>query len=204
MKNLQKIKVTMLNGRAFNYVVTQEENNGIMKMRTARGKKEFFVKEFLDSYSSILSNQRRTKIKKLFIQLVGVLKEHDLIESNYKIISNDIEYYSYIVNYANLHSSYTKNLEKIINDINNRTYDIEYKKLVSVVYSPNDNCERMFFTNENADFIDYSMNVNESENITNTELLSHNTSIDENNTINMTENLNLTLENDNNNTKERK
>jgi hypothetical protein len=43
MKNLQKIKVTMLNGRAFNYVVTQEENNGIMKMRTARGKKEFFV-----------------------------------------------------------------------------------------------------------------------------------------------------------------
>jgi hypothetical protein len=53
-------------------------------------KKEFFVKEFLDSYSSILSNQRRTKIKKLFIQLVGVLKEHDLIESNYKIISNGL------------------------------------------------------------------------------------------------------------------
>jgi len=50
--------------------------------------KEVFVKEFLDSYSSVLSNQRRTKIKKLFIQLVGRLKEHDLIESNYKIISN--------------------------------------------------------------------------------------------------------------------
>lgn len=53
-------------------------------------KKEFFVKEFLDSYSSILSNQRRTKIKKLFIQLVASLKEHDLIESNYKIISNGL------------------------------------------------------------------------------------------------------------------
>ena len=50
--------------------------------------KKVFVKEFLDSYSSVLSNQRRTKIKKLFIQLVGRLKEHDLIESNYKIISN--------------------------------------------------------------------------------------------------------------------
>ena len=53
-------------------------------------KKEFFVKEFLDSYSSVLSNQRRTKIKKLFIQFVGSLKEHDLIESNYKIISNGL------------------------------------------------------------------------------------------------------------------
>jgi hypothetical protein len=44
--------------------------------------KEVFVQEFLDSYSSVLSNQRRTKIKKLFIQLVGHLKENDLIESN--------------------------------------------------------------------------------------------------------------------------
>ena len=50
--------------------------------------KEFFVKEFLDLYPSVLSNQRRTKIKKLFIQLAARLKEHDLIESNYKIISN--------------------------------------------------------------------------------------------------------------------
>jgi hypothetical protein len=52
--------------------------------------KEVFVQEFLDSYSSVLSNQRRTKIKKLFIQLVGHLKENDLIESNYKIISNGL------------------------------------------------------------------------------------------------------------------
>ena len=52
--------------------------------------KEVFVKEFLNSYSSVLSNQRRTKIKKLFIQLVARLKDHDLIESNYKIISNGL------------------------------------------------------------------------------------------------------------------
>jgi hypothetical protein len=52
--------------------------------------KEVFIKEFLDSYPSVLSNQRRTKIKKLFIQLVGRLKENDLIESNYKIISNGL------------------------------------------------------------------------------------------------------------------
>ena len=52
--------------------------------------KEVFIKEFLDSYPSLLSNQRRTKIKQLFIQLVGCLKENDLIESNYKIIANGL------------------------------------------------------------------------------------------------------------------
>lgn len=52
--------------------------------------KEVFIKEFFDSYPSVLSNQRITKIKKLFIQLVGRLKENDLIESNYKIISNGL------------------------------------------------------------------------------------------------------------------
>ena len=57
-------------------------------------KKEFFVKEFLDSYSSVLSNQRRTKIKKLFIQFVGSLKDHDLIETNLKNFI--ISYFIYI------------------------------------------------------------------------------------------------------------
>ena len=52
--------------------------------------KKFFIKEFLDSYSAVLSNQRRTKIKKLFLQFVDLLKEHDLIESNLKIISDGL------------------------------------------------------------------------------------------------------------------
>jgi hypothetical protein len=48
--------------------------------------KKFFIREFLDSYSAVLSNPRRKKIKQLF---VGILKEHDLIESNYKIIFDE-------------------------------------------------------------------------------------------------------------------
>lgn len=55
--------------------------------------KEFFIKEFLNSYSSIISNQRLNNIKKYFIQLVRLFKEHDLIQDNYKIISNG-HYYS--------------------------------------------------------------------------------------------------------------
>ena len=50
--------------------------------------KEFFIHEFFDSYPSVLSNQQRTKMKRSFIELVGVLKQHNLIDSNYKISFN--------------------------------------------------------------------------------------------------------------------
>ena len=49
--------------------------------------KTFLIQQFLDSYSTV-SNQRINKIKKNFIELVQILQEYDLIESNYKIISN--------------------------------------------------------------------------------------------------------------------
>lgn len=49
--------------------------------------KTFLIQEFLDSYSTI-SNQRICNIKKDFIELVQILKKYDLIEPNYKIISN--------------------------------------------------------------------------------------------------------------------
>jgi hypothetical protein len=50
--------------------------------------KEFFIQEFLDSYPSVLSNQRRTKIKRLFIQSVKLFQQYDLIEPDYKVISD--------------------------------------------------------------------------------------------------------------------
>lgn len=50
--------------------------------------KVFFIQEFLSSYPSVISNQRKNNIKKYFIQLVHLFKEQDLIEDNYKIISN--------------------------------------------------------------------------------------------------------------------
>jgi hypothetical protein len=50
-------------------------------------KKVFFMQEFVSSYSSIISTQRKNNIQKYFIQLVQLFKEHDLLEDNYKIIS---------------------------------------------------------------------------------------------------------------------
>ena len=46
------------------------------------------IKEFLQNYPSSLSNGEHTKIKSIFIQLVEELKENDLIESRYKILSD--------------------------------------------------------------------------------------------------------------------
>jgi adenine-specific DNA-methyltransferase len=78
---------------------------------------------------------------------------------NYDIISNDMEYYSYILNYANLKSLYNDKLEKIIEKINNREYKIDYDNLIKRTYTPFETCERMYFTINNGDFIDYCMNV---------------------------------------------
>ena len=50
--------------------------------------KIFPIKEFLETYPSVLSNYHKTKIKKYFIQLIQKLEEQQFIESNYKIISN--------------------------------------------------------------------------------------------------------------------
>ena len=39
--------------------------------------KVFFIQEFLSSYSSVISNQRKNNSKKYFIQLVQLFKEYD-------------------------------------------------------------------------------------------------------------------------------
>jgi hypothetical protein len=48
--------------------------------------KKFFVRQFLETYQ--VSNQRKTRMKRIFIQLVHLLQEHNLIEDQYKVILN--------------------------------------------------------------------------------------------------------------------
>lgn len=65
-------------------------------------------------------------------------------KKGYSIISNDIENYSYVVNYATLISSYNKNIENLINILNNE----EAEGLIYNEYSPKGN--RLFFTIQNS------------------------------------------------------
>ena len=78
---------------------------------------------------------------------------------NYKIIANDMEYYSYVLNYGNLKSSYSDKLQNMIDKINNREYLLECDNLIQRTYTPFEDCERMFFSTTNGEFIDYCMNV---------------------------------------------
>lgn len=64
-----------------------------------------------------------------------------------QIISNDLEYYSYIINYALLKCNYNDKLKNIINTINNLE---PIEGLVYKNYSQHQNCERMFFSCDNA------------------------------------------------------
>jgi len=65
-----------------------------------------------------------------------------------KIIANDLEYYSYIINYALLKCEYSDDIQCIINKMN-KLNPID-DGLIYKNYSENENCERMFFTNYNA------------------------------------------------------
>lgn len=60
-----------------------------------------------------------------------------------KVISNDMEYYSYVINYALLKSVYSEKLQNIINNMN------ELEPIESLIYH-NYSGERMFFTEDNA------------------------------------------------------
>lgn len=75
---------------------------------------------------------------------------------NCNIIANDMEYYSYIINYALLCVPFTKKLDKIIKTINTlQVKNTEYKLIVNN-YSPDG--DRLFWTKDNAfrcDFIRY-------------------------------------------------
>lgn len=52
--------------------------------------KKFYIKKFLSPYH--ISNQRVTNMKRIFIKLVKVFEEHNLIESDYPILSDEYSY----------------------------------------------------------------------------------------------------------------
>lgn len=78
--------------------------------------------------------------------------------------ANDLEYYSFIINNALLKCNYSIKLQKFIDYFN--TLD-GVDGLIYTNYSLNDNCERMFFTPENARKCDAIRNYIEELKITN-------------------------------------
>ena len=50
--------------------------------------KTFWIEDFFEDYSIKFTNQQKTKMKKYFIKSVKLFQQYDLIENNYKMISN--------------------------------------------------------------------------------------------------------------------
>ena len=82
---------------------------------------------------------------------------------NLSIIANDLEYYGYIINYSQLCVSYSKKLEKIIDEINkdlinfkeNESKEIDNYNLITQNYSPKGCEKRKYWTINNAMKADY-------------------------------------------------
>ena len=83
----------------------------------------------------------------------GVVGNYINTKYSMKNISNDLEYYSYLINYANLKCQYTDKLKTIIGELNKMKGE---DGLIHRLYSPSGGNEygRMFFTCENAKKVD--------------------------------------------------
>jgi len=81
----------------------------------------------------------------------GIVSKYFNRKYKYKVVSNDLEYYSYIINYANLKVPYTDNLKNIIIKLNKLvdSNDDNYK-LIQNNYSPLSKFERKFWTIQNS------------------------------------------------------
>jgi adenine-specific DNA-methyltransferase len=82
--------------------------------------------------------------------------------NNVRVIANDLEYYSFIINYSLLCVPYTEKLEQIIIEINNiiqnpkkRKFEPAYN-LITQNYTLKGADKRMFWTEENSSAGDYT------------------------------------------------
>lgn len=90
-------------------------------------------------------------------------------KTRYKIISNDILYLSYVLQKATIFNNEVPTFEKLkkelqIDNVLDYLESSEIKKgknknFIYDNYSPNDNCERMYLTPDNAKRIDYIRNI---------------------------------------------
>ncbi len=104
--------------------------------------------------------------EKVFCDLFsGTSSVARFFKNKYKIISNDILYFSYVLQKATISNNEIPNFEKLRNKLKAEnildyleTTKIDMKNIKTFIYdnySPNDNCERMYLTPENAKRIDY-------------------------------------------------
>jgi adenine-specific DNA-methyltransferase len=114
-------------------------------------------KSLLDFIDNVLIkvNQKLSKNKKDNITFfdgfagTGIVGKYFNYKYNYINIANDLEYYSYIINYSNLKVNYTNKLKNHILELDKLTKP-KNNLLITNNYSPAGELNRMFWTIENA------------------------------------------------------
>ena len=108
--------------------------------------------------------------EKIFCDLFsGTSSVARFFKNRYKIISNDMLYFSFVLQKSTISNNEVPSFKNIKNKLNIEnvldyleTINIKekkYKRFVHDNYSPNDNCQRMYLTPENAERIDYIRNT---------------------------------------------
>lgn len=108
--------------------------------------------------------------EKVFCDLFsGTSSVARFFKNRYKIISNDILYFSYVLQKSTISNNEVPSFENLKNKLNIEnvldyleTTNIKgkkYKRFIYDNYSPNETCERMYLTPENAERIDYIRNT---------------------------------------------
>jgi len=116
---------------------------------------EIPIKKILDT-----SDKKKLKMLDGFAG-TGTVGKYFHTKYNFKITANDMEYYSYIINYALLCVSFTDKLKELIDMLNNELGDntinkiIENYNMISNNYSTKGEDKRKFWTEENAINADY-------------------------------------------------
>jgi adenine-specific DNA-methyltransferase len=123
----------------------------------------------------ILESSHKKKLKMLDgFAGTGTVGKYFHIKYNFKIIANDMEYYSYIINYSLLCVPFTDKLKEIIGMLNMELNDNSIDKIndnynmIAMNYSMKGDAKRKFWTEENtinADYIRYRIDSMLKQNI---------------------------------------
>ncbi len=114
--------------------------------------------DFLDTIISNLNNKYENPEKIKFLDGfagTGIVGKYFNQKYKYIVYANDLEYYSWLINYAQLKVKYTEKLENIITELNllEKTNNKKFN-LITENYSEKGKEKRMFWTIKNAEKAD--------------------------------------------------
>lgn len=117
----------------------------------------------LDKIQEVIDENVKEQVDVFMDLFSGTGTVGEYFKKDYRILSNDILYFSYILQKARIENnsiSSFSNLKKIgISDpllyLETETFDVSQKFFITKNYSPYESCDRMYFTTENASRIDF-------------------------------------------------